>query len=110
MVTATFRDGKALICVIPSKTRDGVYLVRVEPEGESLLVSHSCPAYRYKNRCGHVDEAVQCYRNWRYWEPERKVVPRHQHIILQSQWTQIPVPASIEEVAEAALGETSRAS
>ncbi|MDQ0338155.1 hypothetical protein J2S00_000939 [Caldalkalibacillus uzonensis] len=110
MITATLKDGKALICCIPSKTKNGVYLVRVEPEGPFLVVSHFCPAYRFRNQCSHVEEAVQCYRNWRYWEPKREVIERRQRIILQPHWEQIPVPASMEEVIEAAMGVESRAS
>ncbi|GGK22681.1 hypothetical protein GCM10010965_14480 [Caldalkalibacillus thermarum] len=100
MITATFKDGKALICVIPSKTKSGVYLVRVEPQGENLVVSHLCPAKRFGNQCRHVQEAVECYRNWKYWEPERKIAERHQRIILQPHWEQIPVPQSLEDFAK----------
>ncbi len=110
MITATFKDGTALICAIPSRSKNGVYLVRVEPKGSFLLVAHICPAHRFGNRCSHVEEAVECYRNWRYWEPERKVKESRRHIVLQPHWEQIPVPSSMEEIIEAAKGADSHAS
>lgn len=98
MVTATFTDGSALICVIPSRTKNGVYLVKVESYGDKqLVVTHSCPSHRFKNTCSHVNEAVKCYRKWRWWEHRKRVQTKKGYITLQPEWEQIPVPGSMQE-------------
>ncbi|MCF6094535.1 hypothetical protein L1765_11230 [Microaerobacter geothermalis] len=103
MIISAFTDGIALYCVIPSKSRSGVYVVEVKPENERLIVSHACPAHRFKTKCTHVEEAISCYRQWRWWEfapwlPQKEIVPINRHITLQPQWEQIPVPGSEAEI------------
>lgn len=98
MITATFVNGDALICAIPSKTKDGVYLVEVKKQGDKILVTHYCPASLFKNNCSHVQEAVDCYLQWRWWDLRKEIVQRSSQIILQANWQQIPVPGSIEFV------------
>ena len=106
MVTATFTDGVALICAIPSKSQNGLYLVRVEPVGEKgLKVTHYCPASRFKNRCSHVDEAVECYRQWRWWETDRREITTvSSTVVLKPDWKQIPTPKQLEEIIEQSGG------
>jgi len=99
MITATFTDGAALICAIPSKSQNGLYLVRVEPVGEKgLKVTHYCPASRFKNRCSHVEEAVACYREWQWWEPEREeIITVSSTVVLRPEWKQIPTQNSLRK-------------
>jgi hypothetical protein len=106
MITATFTDGVALICAIPSKSQNGLYLVRVEPVGEKgLKVTHYCPASRFKTRCSHVEEAVECYREWRWWEPKREeIITVSSTVVLRSEWKQVPTPQQFEKIIEHAGG------
>lgn len=98
MITATFVDGDALICAIPSKSKNGVYLVRVETSEDKLLVTHSCPAKRFNNNCTHIEEAVRCYLLWRWWIRKGEIVEKSSQVTLQPHWEQIPVPGSLESV------------
>lgn len=97
MITATFTDGVALICVIPSKSKNGVYLVKVEPNGDELTVIHRCPAHRFHTMCSHVEKAVACYKQWRWWERPKTVRIESRAVILQPEWEQIPVPGSVQD-------------
>lgn len=63
-----FTDGAALICVVPSRTHNGVYLVRCEPVETDLIVSHDCPAIRFGRACRHIQEAASAYELWHWWE------------------------------------------
>lgn len=92
MITAAFTDGKALICLIPSSRHNGVYVVRAEPQGMELIVSHDCPALKYKGTCGHVSEVAAAYQAVQYWEPQKRVVTQQRRIMLEPHWVQVPVP------------------
>ncbi len=99
MVTATFTDGDTLICVIPSKTKNGVYLVEVKLiDSNKLLVSHVCPAQKFNTHCSHVEQAVECYNQWKWWQRGREIITESRHITLKEQWEQIPVPGSARHV------------
>lgn len=97
MIEAAFTDGDALICVIPSKSQNGVYLVKVEPNKDNLTVSHSCPAHRFGNECSHVQTAVDCYYTWRWWEKPLPIETEHQFVVLDPEWNQVPVPGGITD-------------
>ncbi|GGA56167.1 hypothetical protein GCM10007416_31680 [Kroppenstedtia guangzhouensis] len=99
MITAAFTDGIALICVIPSQSKNGTYLVRVETHGNELIVTHHCPAYRFKHTCSHMYEAVASYCEWRWWERPKTVRTVCRTVILQPDWEQIPVPGSVQDTA-----------
>lgn len=92
-----FTDGVALIVVIPSRSQNGVYLVRTEPQGDKLLVSHDCPAVQFGRECRHVTQAAAAYERFHWWEPKKKVIPRTGRIVLRSDWKQIDLPPSPEE-------------
>lgn len=100
MVYATFTDGDALYCLIPSKSKNGVYFVEVKPNGRYLVVTHSCPALQMKKKCSHVQEALDSYRAWKWWEQYDGVKTKTYLITLQPKWEQIPVPGSIADVAK----------
>lgn len=101
MITAAFTDGRALICLIPSTRHNGVYVVRAEPQGMDLIVSHDCPALKYKGTCSHVSEVATAYQAVQYWEPQKRVVVELRRIVLQSHWVQVPVPKpSIDRIRE----------
>lgn len=107
MITAAFTDGIALICVIPSQSKNGVYLVRVETRGDELIVTHRCPGHRFKNTCFHMYEALACYFDWRWWERTKTVRTEHRTVILQPEWEQIPVPGSVQDaVLQVMAGES----
>lgn len=97
MIQAAFTDGIALICVIPSKSKNGVYLVKVEPREDCIAVTHQCPAYRFHNDCSHVMKAVTCFYTWRWWEEPKPIVTIWEHITLNPEWDQIPVPGSTQD-------------
>jgi hypothetical protein len=98
MIISTFVNGDALICAIPSKSENGLYLIEVKPSGDTLMVTHYCPANKFKNECSHIQEAVACFYRWKWWLPQKEVVQRTSQIILQREWLQIPVPGSLEDV------------
>lgn len=94
----TFTDGKALICSMPSTSQNGVYLVRVEPTGNHIVVSHDCPACHFGHkRCKHVELAVEAYERWQWWEPKKRVQSITRKIVLMADWEQITLPPSPEE-------------
>lgn len=96
MVTVAFTDGDTLICVISSKSKNGVYLVEVKPiDDNKLLVSHVCPAQRFNTNCSHVEEAVGSYNEWKWWENGKEIITESRHIMLQEQLEQIPVPGTV---------------
>jgi hypothetical protein len=98
MSMITFTDGKALICSMPSTSQNGVYLVRVEPTGNHIVVSHDCPACHFGNKkCKHVQMAVQAYERWQWWEPKKRVQSITRKIVLTADWEQIQLPPSPEE-------------
>lgn len=103
MITATFVNGDALICAIPSKTNNGIYLVEVKPRGEHLFATHYCPANHFKNKCSHIQESIDCYFSWKWWDIRREIVHRSSQIILQPEWEQVPIPGSLESVLEDVL-------
>lgn len=98
MITSAFIDGDTLYCVFPSKSNNGVYIVEVQPQGDKLIITHECPAQRFKNRCSHVKEAITAYYTWKWWDPPRLLVEHNQTITLQPHWEQISVPGSLEDV------------
>lgn len=97
MISAAFTDGKALICAIPSKRSNGVYLVRVEPTEMELIVSHDCPAIKYGGQCKHIAIAVTAYELIQWWEPKKKIVIETRRNILQPDWKQVPVPKTLDD-------------
>jgi len=99
-----FTDGVALICAIPSNTQNGVYLVRAEPQGNKLIVSHDCPAARFGNECRHVPVTVAAYERYHWWEPKKRVVIVPKRIVLHPDWQQIELPLSPEELVRAVIG------
>lgn len=99
MITATFTDGIALYCVIPSKATTGVFIVEVRPTDDGrLLVAHRCPAKRQGKGCTHVWEAVNCYYRWKPWDQDRQIVEEVRKIILQPHWEKIHVPSEKDEI------------
>lgn len=90
----TFSDEMALICAIPSKSQNGIYLVRVDPAGEELVISHTCPASAFGKSCLHVAEAVSLYERWQWWEPKKRIRTEVRRIVLQPHWQQIQLPSS----------------
>ncbi len=100
MVKATFIEGNTLYCVLPSKSKSGNYIMSVENIEGKLVVTHSCPASKFKNECLHVREAVNCYLQWRWWEQLQGIVTVTKHVALQPTWEQIPVPGSIEDTID----------
>lgn len=97
MIDATFTDGDSLICVIPSKSQNGVHLVKVTPREDSLIVTHTCPAHRFGNQCSHVQEAMDCYRQWRWWQKPLPVYTEHKFVVLDPEWEQVPVPGGVTD-------------
>lgn len=97
MIEAAFTDGIALICVIPSKSQNGVYLVKVTPCENLLIVSHSCPSHRFGNPCSHTREAVKGFYTWRWWAEPLPIETDHQHVELDPEWDQIPVPGGMTD-------------
>lgn len=87
-----FTDGTALIVVLPSRRSNGVYLVRAEPKGMELIVSHQCPAQQYGRPCSHVRLAAEAYRTWQWWEPEKTVRLEIRRIVLDAGWEQVELP------------------
>jgi hypothetical protein len=102
-----FTDGTALIVVVPSKTLNGVYLVRVEPNGLKLFVSHDCPAARHGKVCWHVHQAVAAYERVHWWEPKKEVVFAPRRIVLRPEWRQVKIPASPEDMVRAVVQDAS---
>jgi len=98
-----FTDGAALICVVPSRTQNGVYLVRCEPAGRELIVSHDCPASRFGRTCRHIHEAVAAYERWQWWEPKKRIVPVQKRIALQPEWDQVQLTPSPEDILRAVV-------
>lgn len=92
MITAAFTDGKALICLIPSDRHNGVYVIKAEPREMDLIISHDCPALKYKGTCKHIPEVAAAYQAVQYWEPQKQVVIEQQRVILRPDWYQVPVP------------------
>jgi hypothetical protein len=92
VISAAFTDGRALICLIPSTRHNGVYVVRAEPQGMDLIVSHDCPALKYKGTCGHIAEAAAAYQAIQYWEPRKRIIIQQQRIVLEPHWRQGLVP------------------
>lgn len=93
----TFTDGKALICALPS-SKNGVYLVRVEPQFNDLVITHECPACRYSKRpCKHIEMAATLYYRWQWWEPSKPIHTVTRKIVLDASWQQIELPPSTEE-------------
>lgn len=95
----TFTDGKALICVIPSDSSNGVYLVRAEPQGSVLLISHECPAcsFNKKKSCKHVTIAAELYKRWQWWEPTKVIKTVTKRIVLQADWKPVTLSVSLDE-------------
>jgi hypothetical protein len=87
-----FMDGMALIVAVPSRTQNGVYLVRCEPAGLNLIVSHDCPAAYHGKLCWHIQEAVAAYERVHWWEPKKEVVLTPRRIVLQPDWRQVSIP------------------
>lgn len=104
MIEAVFTDGDALICVIPSKSKNGVYLVKVLPDEDALTVTHSCPAHRFGNECSHIQTAVDCYREWRWWKKPLSVRAEHKFVVLDPNWDQVPVPGGATDTILHVLG------
>lgn len=98
-----FTDGTALIVVVPSQSHNGVYLVRCEPSGMELIVSHDCPAARRGRMCRHVREAESVYERVHWWEPRKEIVLVPCRIVLRPEWRQVEVPASPEEMLRAVI-------
>lgn len=97
-VEAAWQDGDALILSMPS-SREGVYLVRVQPMQGGLKITHSCPA---TSRCWHQLMAAKMYMMWRWWDPvPEKLYLEKKTIILDPDWEQIPVPGTIPPELEA---------
>lgn len=97
MITAALTDGKALICLIPSERQNGVYVVRAEPRGMDLVVSHDCPALKYKGSCKHIAEVAAAYQAVQYWEPQKRIVVEQRRIVMQPEWVPVPVPKTTTE-------------
>lgn len=102
-----FTDGAALIVVVPSRTHNGVYLVRVEQRGLKLIVSHDCLTARSGTMCRHVLEAKAAYERTHWWEPKKEVVLDLRRIVLRPEWKQVNIPASPEEVIRAVICDAS---
>jgi len=98
-----FADGTALIVVVPSRTQNGIYLVRCEPAGMKLIVSHDCPAARRGKPCWHIQEAAAAYERVHWWEPKKEVVLAPRRIVLQPGWRQVSIPASLEDRLRAVI-------
>ncbi|WP_233184906.1 hypothetical protein [Paenibacillus sonchi] len=99
----TFTDGAALICVIPSDSSNGVYLVRAEPMGDILLISHECPACNFnkKRSCRHVAIASEMYKRWQWWEPAKEIKTVTKRIVLQPDWEPVTLSVTMEEALRA---------
>lgn len=95
MIEAAFTDGVALICVIPSKSNNGVYLVKVSPSEEDLTIQHSCPAQKFGYECDHVKEAIKCFHAWQWWKKPLPVKVKQKFVVLDPNWDQVPVPGEI---------------
>lgn len=98
-----FTDGKAFIVVVPSRTQNGVYLVRCDPIGMKLIVSHDCPAASHGKPCWHVQQAVAAYERAFWWEPKKDVHILRSRIILRPEWRQVNIPPSPEEALRAVI-------
>jgi hypothetical protein len=98
-----FTDGAALICVVPSRTHNGVYLVRCEPSGGDLIVSHDCPAIRFGRACRHVHEAASACERWQWWEPKKRIKLVCRRIVLKPEWDQVQLTPSPEELLRAVV-------
>ncbi|MNN27646.1 hypothetical protein D3C81_1411870 [compost metagenome] len=99
----TFTDGTALICVIPSDSSNGVYLVRAEPMGDILLITHECPAcsFNKKKSCKHVTIAAELYKRWQWWEPAKEIKTVTKRIVLQPDWEPVILSVTMEEALRA---------
>ncbi len=101
MITAAFTDRLSLICVIPSRRSNGVYLVQIAPRGLELIVSHDCPAMHFREGCKHIPEVVSAYETLHWWEPKKRVVVEKRRVVLHPDWKQLPVPkTSTEQLRE----------
>jgi hypothetical protein len=98
-----FMDGMALIVAVPSRTQNGVYLVRCESKGMKLIVSHDCPAACHGKPCWHIHEALAVYERIHWWEPKTEVTLEPRRIILQPGWRQVSIPASLEDRLRAVI-------
>lgn len=99
----TFTDGQALICALPS-SKGGVYLVRVEPQFNDLVITHECPACRFGSKsCKHIQTAVELYYRWQWWEPQKPVHTVTRKIVLSPDWEQVQLSPSEAEQLRAVL-------
>lgn len=104
----TFTDGNALICVFPSSKQNGVYLVKVEPHYNDLIITHDCPACHYGHKqCKHVQMAAEAYERWQWWEPKKQIHTVTRKIVLSAEWKQIQLPPSQEEQLRAVIDHAS---
>lgn len=107
--TETFAEGNILICVFPSSRSNGVYLVQVKPYQHDLVITHECPACRYKRQqhmCKHVTAALEAYKRWQCQEPYKRVHTVTQKIVLDPAWEQVqlslsPIERILDVIADA---------
>lgn len=95
MIEAAFTEGNSLICVIPSKSNNGVYLVKVTSSEEALIIQHLCSAQKFDHECDHVQEAVTCFYTWRWWVKPLPVKTEPILMRLDPNWEQVPVPGGV---------------
>ncbi len=100
MIKSTFTDGESLFVVIPSHSNNGVHIVAMRLNKDILEVTHHCERLHYgNNTCSHIQKAVQCFTEWKWWVRFRDIKIIEGRVHLQADWEQIPVPASIEDIA-----------
>lgn len=92
MMQAAFTDGERLICLIKKDGQTGITLAAVQPEEERLLIQCSTGP-----QDAAATEAAACFQRWQWWQEEKPVHVETAHLVLQPEWTQIPVPGSIED-------------
>lgn len=54
-------------------SNNGVYLVRVEPLKDELIITHECPACIQGRECRHIPFAEAIYKRWQWWEPDKQI-------------------------------------
>ncbi|HWO74727.1 MAG TPA: hypothetical protein VNM69_02280 [Bacillus sp. (in: firmicutes)] len=101
MIKATFTDGTALYYAVPAQSnQDGLVIVQVKKVKNQLVVTHACSFNKLKSNavCMHNQEAVELYREWRWWDRYEKIVYQSGKVVLQADWEVIHTPNSIDAI------------
>ncbi|MFT9486784.1 MAG: hypothetical protein ACH0QD_05390 [Tepidibacillus sp.] len=91
-----WQEKDSLVLSFPSKSNKlRHYLVKVQRHKDSILVQHQCPASINGKRCHHIQDAVNHFIKWRWWEPQLdNVKSTNNPIIKKSNWKEILVPGT----------------